>query len=717
MKGGSAASSPPGGWGAKAAERPVFLFQTNLFTMSKLIFLLTGLFLLLPAGSTPPSGAGGLSSSIHLAWREAGLTERAAAAHLLDRLAYGARPGEVDAVVEKGLDEWLLAQLDGKADADFEARLAERYPALALDGNAIGRTYPSAGVKIIFGAGLLRDKLQNDPEFRRELMAMRRGSGGGAAGARGGGQRSSGGKPPGPRRGSTAGGLAPDAANMTDGGAGGQEAQLNRILRVEPLPTEDDTTGRARFQAFGRLLGLEPMEDLMYQLMAQKLDRALHAEAQLTEVLTDFWFNHFNVSITRVNDGAPPVLPYERDAIRPNVLSSFASLLHATAKHPAMLIYLDNNRSNAAEGAPTLAPARNIEGLAAAGLGMGGQSEQLKQFQQKPGVNENYARELFELHSLGVDGGYTQRDIEEAARAFTGWKASPEIYPLPEGMRRLFRTVEGQEHTVLKDGFYFDPTRHDASEKTVLGMHLPAGGGVEEGERILDFVATHPSTARHIARKLAVRFVSDDPPAELLERMAKAFLTSEGDIRTVLVTMVESPAFWKSAGQKIRTPLEYVAASVRSLQSEVNDPRALAQTLTKMGQALYAYQAPTGYPDRAAQWTNGAALLLRMNFGLDLAANRLPGVVTDPLLINLHREPESALAALETYLPLLLPERPTEETRELLEPILYDPNIAQKVKQQAAGASDADLPDAEPTVSSLARTVGLILGSPEFQRR
>ena len=758
--------------------------------MSKLIFLLTGLFLLLPAGSTPPSGAGGLSSSIHLAWREAGLTERAAAAHLLDRLAYGARPGEVDAVVEKGLDEWLLAQLDGKADADFEARLAERYPALALDGNAIGRTYPSAGVKIIFGAGLLRDKLQNDPEFRRELMAMRRGSGGGAAGARGGGQRSSGGKPPGPRRGSTAGGLAPDAANMTDGGAGGQEAQLNRILRVEPLPTEDDTTGRARFQAFGRLLGLEPMEDLMYQLMAQKLDRALHAEAQLTEVLTDFWFNHFNVSITRVNDGAPQVLSYERDAIRPNVLGDFRTLLGATAKHPAMLIYLDNNRSNAPEGVETLAPrmdqgalaaqlgagsggnqrtgtgrrgggmgrgrfgggrlgGRNQGGSAGGGMGsqrmgggmaggrMGIDTGQLKQFMQQPGINENYARELFELHTLGVDGGYTQQDIQEAARAFTGWKASPLLYPLPEATLAKVENLLGRRpHAVLDEGFYFDPGWHDATAKTVLGHTFKGGGGVAEGEKILDLAAAHPSTARHLARKFAERFVSDAPSASIVDALAQSFATTDGDLKELVITLVGHPDFWRSRTEKIKTPLEYVVSSVRALGAKVEEPRALAQALTRMGQPLYAYQAPTGYPDRAEQWTNGAALLNRMNFGLDLAANRVPGVDVVLMPLNRNREPESPRDALETFAPLLLPTREVAETIDLLTPVITDPRFAEKVAAASGNAENPPLPPGggnrpapavEPNLDdtmipyddapTLQRVVGLLLGSPEFQRQ
>jgi uncharacterized protein (DUF1800 family) len=633
--------------------------------------------------------------SLNLPYAEAGLTEEQAVAHVLDRLAYGGRPGEAERIQEEGLENWLAEQLNPKPDKQYDAALQERYPALGMTTQEIGKKYPSAGVKLIFGAIMLRGEIAAEGGDAGAVLRRRMGEMGGMAGGR-----------------QNRGQLAEEA---------GQSTQLNRILNVEELPGPDDQSQYARFTRLGQQLGFEPMEDLMYQLMAQKVDRAIHAEHQLEEVLTDFWFNHFNVSITRVNDGAPHVLAYERDAIRPYVLGNFRDMLGATARHPAMLIYLDNNRSNAAEGVKTLMPTRSGEDLLQRRMGDQGNGPispaQLKQFMQQPGVNENYARELFELHTLGVDGGYTQRDIEEAARAFTGWKVDPRIYPLPKRLDRLVGLAGMRRKAVLKRAFYFDPGRHDAEEKIILGERFPAGGGVEEGERILDMVAVHPSTARHLAQKLAVRFVDDNPPAVLVDALAQSFRHHDGDLRQVMITLVESEAFWASRTKKIRTPLEYVVGSVRALGISPQTPRALAQWLTRMGQPLYAYQAPTGYPDEAAQWTNGAALLNRMNFGLELARGKVPGLEVDLLSLNQGREPESPTAALDTYLPLLLPGRDYSETKELLLPVLNDPRFVDKVAEAAGSKAIPDVAEVSPERESLNRTVGLILGSPEFQRQ
>jgi uncharacterized protein (DUF1800 family) len=590
-----------------------------------------------------------LPAQLTLPYAEAGLTDTQAAAHLLDRLGYGPQPGEVALVAEGGVENWLRDQL--QPGDDTLTRLAESYPALAMSTTEISRTYPGPGVRIIFAMRQRDLPSPPTPLRRRGETAARRIS----QEQRRDYQR-----------------MMPDSM----GNGGGQNAMLNRILNVEDNPN----AGNPRSLAYNERLGYRPLEELTYHTMAQKLDRAIHSEYQLVEQLTDFWFNHFNVTVTSVNEATPHLLSYERDAIRPHVLGNFRDMLGATARHPAMLLYLNNHRSNAAKGVATLRPLREPRQP----------REDPNGFGQKPGINENYARELLELHTLGVDGGYSQRDIEEVARAFTGWKLNPATYPLPEMAERLLDRRARQPDVVMKDGFFFDPSRHDAEEKTVLGEHFPAGGGLEEGERILDLLATHPATARHLATKLAVRFVSDEPSEELIGHIAAAFLASGGDLRQTTVALIEHPDFWASRTAKIKTPLEYIASSVRATGARVTDTRELLRWSTRMGQPLFAYQAPTGYPERAGHWTNGAALINRMNFGLDLAQNRIAGVEVDLLALNRNHEPSGPRDALATYLPLLLPERDTKETYTLL------------------------LPNLE---GELGQIVGLILGSPEFQRQ
>ena len=580
-----------------------------------------------------------LALPAQLPYAAAGLTEAEAAAHLLDRLAYGARPGEVEQLVAYGLENWLNDQLRPAADT---LDLSARYPATALSLTAISRTYPGPGVRILFARQRLGelDGMMGDQTGNSRAM----------------------------------GGMGDSLQN-----GGGQAALLNRILNVEPNPYADNP----RLRAVNERLGYQPLEDLTYQTMAQKLERAVYGKRQLVEQLTDFWFNHFNVTVTSVNEATPHVLSYERDAIRPHVLDSFRELLGATARHPAMLLYLNNHRSNAAGGVTSLQPLREPPRASGMAANNG--------FQQQPGINENYARELLELHTLGVDGGYTQTDIEEAARVFTGWKMNPATYPLGEQAERLLDFLARQPGVLLEGGFYFDPSRHDAEAKAVLGLDFPAGGGPEEGERLLDHLAIHPATARHLARKLAERFVSDTPSDTLVEAVAAAFLASNGDLRETTRALAYHPEFWASRTHKIKTPIEYIASSLRALGARIDDPRHLLRWSNRMGQPLYAYQAPTGYPERASHWTNGSALLNRMNFGLALASGDIEGVRTDLLALNRNHEPSSARDALATYLPLLLPARDVTETYALLLP-----NV---------------------TGGDLAQVVGLILGSPEFQRQ
>ncbi len=411
------------------------------------------------------------------------------------------------------------------------------------------------------------------------------------------------------------------------------------------------------------------------ELQAAKLTRVVLSERQLEEVMTDFWFNHFNVDARK---GAVKwmIADYERTAIRPHALGRFRDLLLAAAHHPAMLFYLDNWMSFRADLVIPSGPQRG----------------------RRMGLNENYAREIMELHTLGVDGGYTQEDVIEVARAFTGW------------------TIDRpREHGT----FLFRPGAHDNGAKRVLGHSLPAGGGEQDGVTVIDILSRHPSTARFIAIKLARRFVSDEPPPALVERAAGTFRDTDGDIRRVVVTIVTSPEFFSAEAfrAKIKTPLEVVASSVRTLDGELAPPAApgsqqrgggfaLAQQVSKLGEPLYQQQPPTGYPDVAEAWVNAGALLNRMNFALGLAANRVPGVRVDlsrAVGSADRRKPEQVLDAL---LRSVLHGQATSQTRSVLAAQLGDPEIT-----RATGD------DRGPANTDVEKLAALVLGSPEFQRR
>jgi uncharacterized protein (DUF1800 family) len=384
------------------------------------------------------------------------------------------------------------------------------------------------------------------------------------------------------------------------------------------------------------LLNLAPPQVVVHDLVESKIYRAIYSKRQLAEVLTDFWFNHFNVFLDK---GADRYLTtsYERDGIRPHVLGNFRTLLQATAEHPAMLFYLDNWQSVA----PGARAGRRARGL-----------------------NENYARELLELHTLGVDGGYTQKDIVEVARCFTGWT-----------IREPFGRAE----------FYFNDRVHDKGEKVVLGVTIPAGGGKEDGQRVLDILAGHPSTAKFVSRKLAQRFVSDEPPAKLVAAMAATFRKTHGELREVMRTMLKAPEFWSTAAYraKVKSPFEMVVSAVRATDADVTFAFGLAQKIGDLGQPLYRKQEPTGYPNTGGEWVNSAGLLGRMNLALDLAANKLPGV----------RVPGAAIEG-----------EPAEVARRLL---FTDPSVQTReaIARRAAEQKPA------------ATVAALVLGSPDFQKR
>ena len=347
----------------------------------------------------------------------------------------------------------------------------------------------------------------------------------------------------------------------------------------------------------------------MVELGAQKVLRAAYSERQLQEVLTDFWFNHFNVD-ARKGQVRFMLTEYERDAIRPHVLGSFRDLLEASAKSPAMLFYLDNWMS----ASPVPAQDQQIQPRRAQPRRGAVQprrmplpptpAPQVNPQRMPRGLNENYGRELMELHTLGVDGGYTQKDVTEVARALTGW------------------TIQNPR---MGGGYVFNPRVHDRGEKIVLGHVIKAGGGEEDGERVLDILATHPSTARFISTKLARRFVSDTPPLALVDRMAATFKRTDGDLREVMRTLLSSPEFLSPDAYraKVKTPFEFVVSAVRASGTEAQDGTALVRATAQLGMPLYLCQPPTGYKDTADAWVNTGALVNRMNFALQLAGNNL----------------------------------------------------------------------------------------------
>jgi uncharacterized protein (DUF1800 family) len=411
---------------------------------------------------------------------------------------------------------------------------------------------------------------------------------------------------------------------------------------------------------------------VIVELSEQKLLRAVYSERQLQEVLTDFWFNHFNVD-ARKGPARFLLTEYERETIRPHVLGKFRDLLGATAKSPAMLFYLDNWMSADPNGphpgpGPNRAP-RFVRGPYNGRVLMPPvlARPQAQGKNAPKGLNENYGRELMELHTLGVDGGYTQKDVTEVARALTGWSIDN---PRQGG------------------GFRFQPRIHDEGEKVVLGHVIKAGGGESDGEQVLDILATHPSTARFIATKLARRFVGDTPPPALIDRAAARFRQTDGDLREVMRTILTSPEFLSPAAYraKVKTPLEFVVSAVRVLGADVQDGKPLVRELQQLGMPLYMCQPPTGYKDTGDAWVNTGALIGRMNLALRLAGNQLRGTSVVSL--------QSSVVSLQSSAD-------------------SDTMIARFIGGEVSETTRATI--AKATTSS--QMAALTLGAPEFQRR
>jgi uncharacterized protein (DUF1800 family) len=394
------------------------------------------------------------------------------------------------------------------------------------------------------------------------------------------------------------------------------------------LPAQPPKPDRFDDQKDGRRWGRESVQ----ALAAAKMTRAVSSERQLEEVLADFWFNHFNVFAGKGRTSMW-VAEYERTAIRPHVLGKFRDLLGATAKSPAMLFYLDNWLSADPEAAEQLQRQQRQRRPARQGVALAppdGQPAPPSQAQQRRrGLNENYGRELLELHTLGVDGGYTQKDIVEVARAFTGWTIAPAQAQAQNA--RVARALKANG-AVQEGEFRFAPMLHDRGPKTVLGHTIKAGGGIDDGEQVLDIVARHPATAHHIAYQLAQRFVSDDPPAALVDRAAKKFLSTDGDLREVVRTIITSDEFFaKSArGAKVKTPLEFLASAVRATGRDIPNPQPLLRALMQMGMPPYMCQPPTGYDDTADAWVSAGALVSRMNIAQQIAGRERAETIGGP---------------------------------------------------------------------------------------
>lgn len=657
--------------------------------------------------------------------------------HVLNRLGFGVRPGDLERVRALGLENYIRQQLAPEKIVDTVAEAKVRnLTTLSLSTAELYAKYPQPGA-------LLR-RLERRGELPPELAALRD--------SRAKGQ-----------------GAQPDAAAAAMTKPDGSTAMSER---PEGAPQAADAPGNGNQNEYRRALreyllknGLQPPQRIVAELQASRILRAVYSERQLQEVLVDFWSNHFNIFAAKGADRWL-LVAYDRDTIRPHTLGKFQELLVATAQSPAMLFYLDNFQSVSPDASRARMGQRQQGGLrglfldqlmrgnAGARRGAmnqgarGGQRAEMpagnttqrpeqptaqQQQQRRPrGINENYARELMELHTLGVDGGYTQKDVQEVARCFTGWT----IFN-PRGLRNMDGGGGGMEGEAGK--FYFNARMHDDGEKIVLGHKIPSGGGVRDGLMVLDILAHHPSTARFIATKLARRFVMDEPTPQLVERIAAAFTRSDGDIRETLRAIFASPEF-NSPGSyraKIKTPFELAVSAIRTLNSETNGGPMIHQWIAKMGEPLYGYQAPTGYPDKAENWVNTGALLERLNFGLALASNRIPGTRVDLARFNGVGGDASADTAkmMERFLGVIVQGDISPETKKTLLKQLSEaaPVIATSgsvemsdetgaVGQGRGGRRRGQRELAQADLSNVSnplmvKVVGLILGSPEFQRQ
>jgi uncharacterized protein (DUF1800 family) len=558
------------------------------------------------------------------------LTADEAILHALNRLAYGPRPGDIERIRQMGLAKWIDRQLDPKSidDSALDQRL-QRYPTLTMSSKQLLDQFPPPN-QAAKKEGVTKEEYQQQMQQKRQDSL------------------------------------------------------------TQMLPTGNDNFDKAN-QQLARMVG---PGRVTAELAMAKVDRAVYSERQLEAVMEDFWFNHFNVFADK---GADRWLlaSYVRDTIRPHTMGKFDDLLLATAKSPAMLFYLDNWLSADPAAFQRMRQEMMMRrrryygafGEMPPGPPPGFPGAQAKQpaKKQERGLNENYGREVMELHTVGVDAGYSQQDVIEMARCLTGW------------------TV----HEPRKDpGFFFDDRIHATGKKMVMG-HTFNYGGMKDGEGALKMLANQPSTAKFISTKLARHFVSDNPPPALVDRMAAKFKSSGGDIREVLKTMIYSPEFWSKDAYraKVKTPFELVASTARALNGDVEVTLPLVQWVGRIGEPLFQCQPPTGYSDKAGTWVNSGALLNRLNFGLAFASDHMGGAQVDLKSLFGDAAATDPHTALSRALDLFLDGQVAPATKQTLDARLSDPQILQ-----------ARLDDPVKQVNE-GLIAGLVLGAPEFQRR
>ena len=480
----------------------------------------------------------------------------------------------------------------------------------------------------------------------------------------------------------------------------------NQVLQSVRQLSQSNSLEESDQRRLRRELGEHSPRRILDGLATTRITNAVHSERQLEEMMTAFWYDHFNVFWGK--DATRLLVPgYERNAIRPHVFGKFEDMVLATAQHPAMLFYLDNFQSAAPDSSLQArerrdANARRMRRMPAQARAQATQRmEEQQQRRPRPGLNENYARELLELHTLGVDGGYTQADVIDVARILTGWTFGEQRSRMQ--MRQTQASYE-DGRLVLPDTDYeeayrfrFRPEFHDTGEKTVMGRVFEAGAGHEEGVELIRMLAHHPSTARHIATQLATRFVADKPPLALVDHLAAVFLATSGDLREVTRALFTSDEFYDPAvvGNRVKSPFLLVTSTLRMTYGRTANSRVLMETLRSLGEAPYLAEPPTGYEETSAQWASGGAMLTRMNFATSYVTGELRGVRPDSNRIfgEIRRRGEDSVAVL---LDALLPGTDTTELMAVIEEEL----------QTTPPESDRE---------SRLRVLGLILGSPEFQ--
>jgi uncharacterized protein (DUF1800 family) len=610
--------------------------------------------------------------------------------HALNRLAYGPRPGDMDRIKQTGLAKWINLQLDPKSidDTAAEARAAV-YPTLNLSTSQLLAEYPNPkqAVKQVqqpadAAAAVTRRDLQPSKTNASSPPGdpVQQASQGADAGINSMAAEMD---PSRPAAKSDSDSESPMAADNPDVPSPMKLDPATRGLKKDALGLDPNAVPRAISDDSKR------PQRVVEELAMAKTLRAIYSERQLQQVMDDFWLNHFNVYAGK-GEVKWYLTSYERDVIQPHAFGKFRDLVTATAKSPAMLFYLDNFLSADPNAAQRAAQERAMRQQMRRPRPYGYPAPprpqpQGQQKKQERGLNENYGRELMELHTLGVDGGYTQKDVTEVARCFTGW------------------TIEKPRALAQ---FKFDEKLHDPNPKIVLGKKIHAGG-MKDGEQVIELLAKNPSTAKFISSKLARRFVSDTPPAALVERMARTFQKSDGDIREVLRTMIYSPEFWTRDAYraKVKTPYELVVSSVRALGTDVDTPMPLVQWVGRIGEPLYQCQPPTGYSDKAETWVNTGALLNRLNFSLALAGNKVRGSRSDVRAILGTESSGDPKAALDRAVQVFLGGQAAPSTVDTLQKQLENPQVVQ-----------AKLDDPVKQVD-LGVVTGLVLGAPEFQRR